>query len=230
MRSALGPVPLFHAAAWRRWWYIPRYAAWQRSRTQHTKRSSPATPLPSALPVGKRPDERALQAVLGEVLRLLESPGMDPAVARAAFFVAAAAARGSSAVRKQLATAVQRAIAEADEAATGALPVAKLPRRRSAATDWDLQHTVFAASRVGGTATGSDEISRSFGVGVASGDAVGARHALAMGAEVAFRVSSVTRRASTGFAVAGGAGFVEQVGQRSQWAAVGLEHIDAAEL
>ncbi|PSC76102.1 short-chain dehydrogenase [Micractinium conductrix] len=144
--------------------------------------------------LGKRPDERALQAVLGEVWRLLESPGMDPAVARAAFFVAAAAARGSSAVRKQLATAVQRAIAEADEAATGALPVAKLPRRRSAATDWDLQHTVFAASRVGGTATGSDEISRSFGVGVASGDAVGARHALAMGAEVAFRDASYVVR------------------------------------
>ncbi|KAL4422766.1 hypothetical protein ABPG75_008963 [Micractinium tetrahymenae] len=139
--------------------------------------------------LGKRPDDKALQAVLGEVGRLLETPALDPAVARASFFLAAAAARSNPAARKQLVAAVQRAIAEADDAAAAGGPLApgKSPRRRSAATDWDLQHTVFAASRAAGAATGADEVSRSFGVGVGSGDAVGARHALAMGVEAAFR-------------------------------------------
>lgn len=139
--------------------------------------------------LGKRPDDKALQAVLGEVWRLLETPALDPAVARASFYLAAAAARANPAVRKQLVAGVQRAIAEADEAANtgGPLPGGKSPRRRSAATDWDLQHTVFAASRLAGSVNGSDDISRSFGVGLASGDAVGARHALAMGVDVAFR-------------------------------------------
>lgn len=140
--------------------------------------------------VGKRPDEKALQAVMEEMWRLLEAPALDPAVARASFYVAAAAARSNPGVRKQLVAAVQRAIAEADEAAAagGPLPT-KSPRRRSAATDWDLQHTVFAASRLAGSTSGADEISRSFSVGVASGDAVGARHALALGLDVANRVS-----------------------------------------
>lgn len=141
--------------------------------------------------VGKRPDDKALQAVLGEVGRMLQTSGLDPAVARASFFLAAAAARSNPAARKQLVAAVQQAIAEADKAASagGPLVPGKSPRRRSAATDWDLQHSVFAASRAGGTATGADEVSRSFGVGVGSSDAVGARHALAMGVEVASRVS-----------------------------------------
>lgn len=52
-----------------------------------------------------------------------------------------------------------------------------------------LQHTAFATSRLAGTTTGADEISRSFAVGVGSGDAVGARHALALGLDVAYRVS-----------------------------------------
>jgi len=82
---------------------------------------------------------------------------------------------------------VAAAIAAADEAANAAGPLGKSPRR-SAATDWDLQHTAFATTRLAGSATGSDEISRSFGVGVGSGDPVGARHALALGCDVALRV------------------------------------------
>lgn len=134
---------------------------------------------------GRRPDEKALQAVLGEVWRLLESPTLDPAVARATFFLAAAAARNNPAARKQLVAQVQRAISAADEQASAG-PLGKTPRR-SAATDWDLQHTAFATSRLAGTTTGADEISRSFAVGVGSGDAVGARHALALGLDVAYR-------------------------------------------
>lgn len=66
----------------------------------------PAHPL--LLPaVGKRPDEKALQAVLTEVWRLLQTPGLDPAAARASFYLAAAAARANPAVRKQLATQVR---------------------------------------------------------------------------------------------------------------------------
>ena len=84
---------------------------------------------------------------------------------------------------------VQAAIAAADEQASLPFPSAKSPRR-SAATDWDLQHTAFATSRLAGTSTGADEISRSFAVGVGSADAVGARHALALGVEVAYRVSA----------------------------------------
>ena len=139
--------------------------------------------------MGKRPDEKALAAVLGEVWRLLQSPALDPAVARASFYLAAAAARASSAVRKQLVAQVGAAIAAADEAAAAAGPLGKSPRgTRSAAQDWDLQHTAFASCRLAGATTGADEISRSFGVGVGSGDPVGARHALAMGCEVALRV------------------------------------------
>ena len=66
----------------------------------------PAHPL--LLPtVGKRPDEKALQAVLTEVWRLLQTPGLDPAAARASFYLAAAAARANPAVRKQLAAQVR---------------------------------------------------------------------------------------------------------------------------
>lgn len=128
--------------------------------------------------------------MLGEVWRLLQSPTLDPAVARASFYLAAAAARGSPAVRKQLVAQVSAAIAAADEAAAASGPLGKSPRR-SAATDWDLQHTAFATCRLAGAATGADEISRSFGVGVGSGDAVGARHALAMGVDVALRVGGL---------------------------------------
>jgi hypothetical protein len=84
---------------------------------------------------------------------------------------------------------VQAAIAAADEQASMPFPAAKSPRR-SAATDWDLQHTAFATSRLAGTSTGADEISRSFAVGVGSADAVGARHALALGVDVAYRVGA----------------------------------------
>lgn len=91
------------------------------------------------------------------------------------------------AVVRVLPKQVAAAISAADEAASAAGPLAKSPRR-SAATDWDLQHTAFATSRMAGSATGADEISRSFGVGVGSGDPVGARHALALGCDVALRV------------------------------------------
>lgn len=57
--------------------------------------------------VGKRPDEKTLQAVLGEVWRLLQAPTLDPAVARASFFLAAAAARNNVTVRKQLVAQVR---------------------------------------------------------------------------------------------------------------------------
>ncbi len=147
--------------------------------------------------MGKRPDEKALQAVLGQVWSLLQTPALDPAVARASFYLAAAAARHNPAVRKQLVAQVSAAIASADEAAAAPGPPGKSPRPRSAATDWDLQHTAFATSRLAGPATGADEISRSFGVGVGSGDPVGARHALALGCDVALRV-----RAARGAAAA----------------------------
>lgn len=147
------------------------------------------SPSPPTNAVGKRPDEKALAAVLGEVWRLLQTPALDPAVSRASFYLAAAAARGNPAVRKQLVAQVSAAIAAADEAAAAGGPLGKKsPRQRSAASDWDLQHTAFATSRMAGSASGADEISRSFGVGVGSGDPVGARHALALGVDVALRV------------------------------------------
>lgn len=199
------------------------------------------TSLPCWLAVGKRPDEKALQAVLAEVWRLLQTPGLDPAAARASFYLAAAAARANPAVRKQLAAQVREgllrgvhrallpctdgpvqvksavhqqrlaffatlvqvaaAISAADEAANAAGPLGKSPRR-SAATDWDLQHTAFATTRLAGSATGSDEISRSFGVGVGSGDPVGARHALALGGDVALRVRALLGIPAVGFVAA----------------------------
>ena len=51
-----------------------------------------------------------------------------------------------------------------------------------------MQHTAFLAVRLSGAATGADAISRSSFVGVGSADPVGARHALALVAEVAYRV------------------------------------------
>ncbi len=89
---------------------------------------------------------------------------------------------------------VQRAITAADSlaelAASGGAAAAKgRAAARPAALDWDLQHTAFLAVRLSGAATGADAISRSSFVGLGSADPVGARHALALVAEVAYRVS-----------------------------------------
>eukprot|EP00887_Chlorella_sp_A99_P007321 scaffold2.g7321.t1 len=133
----------------------------------------------------KRADDPAVAAVLAEAWQLLQQPALDPGLRRATLYLVAAAARASEPVRKQLAAEVQRAIAAADALASAG--GGGRGTRRGAATDWVLQHTVFGASRLAGAATGRDEISHSFMVGVGSPDPVGARHALALGAEVAYQ-------------------------------------------
>ena len=58
--------------------------------------------VPGRAAVGKRPDEKALNAVLEAAWAALQAPDSDPAVRRATFVLAAAAARGSDSVRKEL--------------------------------------------------------------------------------------------------------------------------------
>lgn len=99
---------------------------------------------------------------------------------------------------------VQRAITAADAAADAAgAPLGKAHpgAAKPAALDWDLQHTAFLSVRLAGAATGSDDISRSAFVGVGSADPVGARHALALVAEVAYRVSEKWEGRERGFLV-----------------------------
>lgn len=81
------------------------------------------------------------------------------------------------------------ALADATGAQLGRSGSGKSPAK-PAALDWDLQHTAFLTMRVSGAATGGDAISRSSFVGVGSADAVGARHALALVADVAYRVGA----------------------------------------
>lgn len=166
-------------------------------------RGSAGTPtlFDPALAKSRRAEANAAaQALLAEAWRLLQQPGLDSGLRRATFFLVAAAARGSEQVRRQLGEEIQRAISAADALASAAATAPTGGRGagrsagapagpRSAATDWELQHTVFAANRLSGAAAGGgDEVSRSFVVGVGSPDPVGARHALALGVEVAYRV------------------------------------------
>ncbi len=59
--------------------------------------------------MGRRPDEKVLQAVLSEAWSLLQQPDLDPIVKRATFVLAAAAARGSESIRKELVSQVSTA-------------------------------------------------------------------------------------------------------------------------
>ena len=58
--------------------------------------------------MGRRPDEKVLQAVVSEAWALLQQPDLDPIVKRATFVLAAAAARGSDSIRKELVSQVSR--------------------------------------------------------------------------------------------------------------------------
>lgn len=173
------------------------------------------TQLAACRAVGKRPDPKALDAVLSEAWSVLQQPDADPALRRATFVLAAAAARSSDPVRKELVVQVQRAITAADNLAglAGALGggKGKGSPAKPAALNWDLQHTAFLAVRLAAAATGADSISRSAFVGVGSADPVGARHSLALVADVAYRVRS------GGSAAAAVADAVEQFVELGGW-------------
>lgn len=154
--------------------------------------------------VGKRPDDKAMQAILSEVKTVLEQPDAHPAIKRATFVLLAAAARGNDSLRKDLVKQVQRAISAADSLASmaSASTKGKASPAKPAVLDWDLQHTAFLTVRLSGAATGSDPLSRTCFVGVGSADPVGARHALALAADLAYRDAGFVVREMSGLVAA----------------------------
>jgi hypothetical protein len=147
---------------------------------------------------GKKPEERILNAIAIEAHNMLETSKLDPAQRRAAFYLLAAASRGSVEARKELSSQIQRAINAADALATaanalGATKSSAAKRRLAPATkssqnDWDLQHSLFGASRIAGLPVAENEAAVVSFAGISGPDPVGARHALSLAADIAYRV------------------------------------------
>lgn len=156
----------------------------------HIGRGSAGTPTlidPSL--AARPPDAQTIQAIITEAQRILQSPNTDPAVRRAAAFLLASAGRANEVARREAITAMERLVIAAD-----ALASASVGGRGAAipsSSNWELQHTVFAALRLSATPAASSEISSGCFVGVASPDTAGARHAIAIASELALRDASL---------------------------------------
>lgn len=155
----------------------------------HLGRGTAGTPtlIDSLSP--RKTDEKVQALILQEIWKLLQKHDLDPALKRASLCVVAAVARHNEPVRVELIGALQRAINAADALSTARTGTSKKGKKGppGADTQWDLQHTSFLINRTSGSANGTDDLSRSCFVGVHSPDPVGARHALALAAEVAIR-------------------------------------------
>ena len=166
--------------------------------TIHVSRGAAGTPTlldPSTLSTSGRPDAASLQAIFIEGQRLLQAPDTDPAVRRAAAFLLAGAGRSNDVARKETLAAMERAVTAADALASAeglsskgkSTGMTASSSSSSSATNWELQHTVFAAVRMSDAAAISTELGRGSFQGIGSPDPVGARHALAIIAELALR-------------------------------------------
>ncbi|KAL6768752.1 hypothetical protein ACKKBF_B16055 [Auxenochlorella protothecoides x Auxenochlorella symbiontica] len=158
----------------------------------------------------KKVDDKVLTVVLDHASALLARPDLDPGLQRALLFLFASAARASAPARKLLLARVQAAIAAADERPTPRGPPDS--GEGGAASDWALQHSVFAAVRAGGAATGLDPVSRACFVGLGSPDAVGARHALGLAALVAAREPSAVALEMGGMVAEAAAAYAQDSG------------------
>ncbi len=131
---------------------------------------------------------------------MLQAPETDPAVRRAAAFLLSAAGRSNGVARKEAIAAMERLVNAADvlaSAASGGLTpgrsfsVGKSKSSKtintSSSNNWELQHTVFAAVRLSDAPAAATELGLASFQGVCSPDPTGARHALALVAELALR-------------------------------------------
>ena len=168
----------------------------------HATRGSAGTPtlLDSTMQTAGQPDAASLQAIFIEAQRMLQAPEIDPAVRRAAAFLLSAAGRSNGVARKEAIAAMERLVNAADSLAGAASGSLSTPGRviagirgknnkstgTSSSNNWELQHTVFAAVRLS-DAPAATELGRASFQGVSSPDQAGARHALALVAELALR-------------------------------------------
>jgi len=148
-----------------------------------------------------QPDAASLQAIFIEAQRMLQAPETEPAVRRAAAFLLSAAGRSNGVARKEAIAAMERLVNAADSVASAASSglstpgrvIANIKGKNNKSTDisssnnWELQHTVFAAVRLSDAHAAATELGRASFQGVSSPDQAGARHALALVAELALR-------------------------------------------
>jgi hypothetical protein len=129
---------------------------------------------------------------------MLQAPETDPAVRRAAAFLLSAAGRSNGVARKEAIAAMERLVNAADVLASAASGPSSgfsfgggkgknKANTISSSNNWELQHTVFAAVRLSDAPAAATEIGRACFQGVCSPDPTGARHALALVAELALR-------------------------------------------
>ncbi|KAG7671334.1 hypothetical protein KSW81_003472 [Nannochloris sp. 'desiccata'] len=169
----------------------------------HASRGSAGTPtlLDSTMQTAGQPDATSLQAIFIEAQRMLQAPETDGAVRRAAAFLLSAAGRSNGVARKEAIAAMERLVNAADSLASAASGGLSTPGRViagikgknnkstgiSSSNNWELQHTVFAAVRLSDAPAAATELGRASFQGVCSPDQAGARHALALVAELALR-------------------------------------------
>lgn len=120
-----------------------------------------------------RPELSTLQTIFAEAQHAVQSStsNADLAVRRASLYLMAAVARSHEAAKKEMIASMERLV-DATE---------------NSSENWELQHSVFAAVRLSGAPGGSTAFGAAAFAGVGSPDPVGARHALALVAEVAVK-------------------------------------------
>ena len=151
-------------------------------------RGSAGTPTLMDPAAGVRaPDAETLKGIVETTQKLLHLPDADPAVRRAAAYTLASAARVSENFRREALKALERLVNDVD-AGSGAIGGKKSKRPSvSSREDWELQHTVFGATRLSDAPAASTELAAACFLGVVSPDPVGARHATSLAAEISLR-------------------------------------------
>lgn len=157
--------------------------------TSHVTRGSAGTPtlLDPSLS-GRGPDGPTLEAVVVEAQRVLRAPDADPAVRRAAALMLAAAGRSNDVARAQALESLAQMVDASDSLVSAA--GAKSGRGKApvvSSANWELQHSIFAGVRFSDAPAASTHLSGGCFIGVASPDPAGARHALALAAELALK-------------------------------------------
>ena len=170
--------------------------------TVHASRGSAGTPtsLEPGHPSPAIPDAPSLQAIFIEAQRMLQTPEADPAVRRAAAFLLAAVGRSNDHARVEAVASLERAVTAADALAAAAASSSSGRGNNSglavpSSSNWELQHTVFGAVRLcgdtGTSTAATTDLGRACFQGVGSPDPAGARHCLALVAELALRDPSL---------------------------------------
>lgn len=130
-----------------------------------------------------RPDDATLKLVVHVTQKFLSDAGRDMGIKRHALYLLASSARQEPKLKTQLGDALAMMITDVDNS-----PKNKGNKLEPAsATDWNLQHAVFAALRFSGTPAAASDIAGACFLGLGSPDRVGARHALALAEELSLK-------------------------------------------